>query len=66
MEAGRRLGTFLRARRRAADAARKKAYIEKYLPHIGDALRDILGHTESKRDRTVSNLKEILERARTP
>jgi DNA topoisomerase-6 subunit B len=66
MEAGRRLGTFLRARRRAADAARKKAYIEKYLPHIGDALRDILGHSATKRDQTVSKLKEILERARTP
>jgi len=64
MEAGRRLGTFVRARKRAAEAARKKAYIEKYLPHIGDALRDILGLSEKKRDETVVTLQEILERTR--
>ena len=58
--------TAFRAIKREAEEARKRQYIEKYLPHIGDALRDILGQSDKKRDQTVSTLKEILERARTP
>jgi len=64
MEAGRRLGGFLRTRRRELDAARKKAYIEQYLPHIGDALQAILGMSDARRNETVENLKGILERGR--
>ena len=64
MEVGRRLGTFLRRRRREADEHKKRSYIEKYIPHIGDALRDILGLSEARRERTVEHLKRILERSR--
>ncbi|HSW38516.1 MAG TPA: DNA topoisomerase VI subunit B, partial [Acidobacteriota bacterium] len=41
-ECGRKLAVHLRAHRRAAEEAKKKSYIEKYIPHIGIALRDIL------------------------
>ena len=41
-ECGRRLGIFLRRRRREADAEKKRSYIEKYIPHIGIALQEIL------------------------
>ncbi len=64
MEAGRRLGAFVRTRKRLAEAARKKAYIEKYIPTIGEALQSILGFTDSRRDEIVDNLKDILERTR--
>ncbi len=64
MEAGRRLGAFVRHRRKAADEAKKRSYIEKYIPHIGDALKQILGLSEAKRNRTVEDLKFILERSR--
>ncbi len=63
-EAGRRLGAFVRHRRRAADEAKKRSYIERYIPHIGDALQQILGLTDAKRDRAVEDLKRILERSR--
>jgi len=63
-EAGRRLGMFLRKRRREADEEKKRSYIEKYIPHIGDALQEILGMTDAKRNRTVDKLKKILERSR--
>ena len=43
MEAGRRLGAFVRHRRRVADEEKKRSHIEKYIPHIGDALQTILG-----------------------
>jgi len=63
-EAGRRVGIFVRKRRREADEHKKRSYIEKYIPHIGDALQTILGQTNRKRDKNVSNLKTILERSR--
>jgi DNA topoisomerase-6 subunit B len=64
MEAGRRLGVFVRHRRRVADEEKKRSYIERYIPHIGDALQAILGLTDAKRNRTVEDLKVILERSR--
>jgi DNA topoisomerase-6 subunit B len=64
MEAGRRVGVFVRRRKREADEHKKRAYIEKYIPAIGEALQQILGFTDRKRDRTVVNLKKILERTR--
>jgi DNA topoisomerase VI subunit B len=64
MEAGRRLGAFVRHRRRVADEEKKRSYIEKYIPHIGDALQQILGLSNAKRNQTVEDLKTILERTR--
>jgi DNA topoisomerase-6 subunit B len=64
MEAGRRLGAFVRHRRRVADEEKKRSYIEKYIPHIGDALQQILGLTNAKRNQTVEDLKAILEHSR--
>jgi DNA topoisomerase-6 subunit B len=64
MEAGRRLGAFVRHRRRVADEEKKRSYIEKYIPHIGDALQQILGLTDARRNRTVEDLKSILEHSR--
>jgi DNA topoisomerase VI subunit B len=54
----------VRHRRRIADEEKKRSYIEKYIPHIGDALQTILGRTDAKRNRTVEDLKVILERSR--
>ncbi len=63
-ECGRKLGTFLRKRRREEDEAKKRSYIEKYIPQIGIALQDILGINDKKRDDACENLKTVLERSR--
>jgi len=63
-ECGRRLAVFVKRRRRAADEARKKSYIEKYLPHIGIGLREIMGFSGAEEKRTVRRLKTILEKSR--
>ena len=65
-ECGRKLGAHIRRGRRMADAEKKKSYIEKYIPHIGIALQEILDLSDKQRDRTVDNLKGILERSRKP
>jgi DNA topoisomerase-6 subunit B len=64
MEAGRRLGSFLRHRRREADEAKKRSYIEKYIPHIAEALQQILAFDTAKRGATEERLRTILERSR--
>ncbi len=64
MEAGRRLGAFVRHRRRAADEAKKRSYIEKYIPHIANALQQILALSPRRREETADRLKTILERSR--
>lgn len=63
-ECGRRLRVFVNRRRREADARKKRSYIEKYIPHIGKALQEILGMSEGSRTATVNRLKEILARSR--
>ena len=61
-ETGRRLGVHLSRRRRAAEAQRRQAYIETYLPHLATGLRQILGFNEKENERLVQDLKKILER----
>jgi len=64
MEAGRRMGVFVRKRRREADEHKKRSHIEKYIPTIGEALQEILGFSDRKRNTTIDKLKTILERSR--
>lgn len=63
-ECGRRVAIFLSARRRAIDAGKKRAYIQKYIPHISGALREILGYGDAKERETVECLEFVLERSR--
>jgi DNA topoisomerase-6 subunit B len=66
MEVGRRLGAFLRHRRRLAEEDKKRSYIKSYIPHIGIALREILGLTKQEEQKVVATLTDTLERSRTP
>lgn len=63
-DCGRKLGTFVNKKRRAIDAARKRAYIEKYIPHVGIALREILDLSERQEASIVKTLTDTLERSR--
>jgi len=63
-EVGRKLHAYLSRRARIADAEKKKAYIEKYLPHIGIALREILKLNKAQEGKVVRILTEILEKSR--
>ena len=59
------MATHIRAHRRAVDEEKKKSYIEKYIPHIGIALREILGLSEKAEKDLVLTLKDVLERSRS-
>jgi DNA topoisomerase VI subunit B len=65
-DCGRRLSAHIRSHRRAAEEEKKKSYIEKYIPHIGVALREILGFPDQTEQELVTTLRGMLERSRTP
>jgi len=63
-EMGRKLGQYIRRNKKAQEAARKQAYIEKYIPHIGIALQEILALTEKQEESVVETLTATLQRSR--
>jgi len=63
-ECGRKLGTHVRKTIRIRQEMKKRSYIEKYIPAIGEALRDILDLKDRQVDAVCRNLKNILERTR--
>jgi DNA topoisomerase VI subunit B len=64
MEVGRRLGLHIRRGKREAAEAKKRGYIDKFIPHIGIALMEILDLKQKETDKVVANLKTVLERSR--
>jgi DNA topoisomerase-6 subunit B len=63
-EAGRKLGRHINRRKREADALKKQGYIQKYIPHIGDALQEILSLNDAEREDVIAVLTDTLERSR--
>ena len=64
-DVGRKLGIYIRRGLREADAEKKRSYIEKYIPHIGIALQEILDISDKQRDKVCATLKDTLERSRS-
>ncbi len=63
-EAGRRLHRHIRRGVREREAEQKQSYIQKYIPHIGDALQDILALSDRERSAIIATLTDTLERSR--
>ena len=63
-EVGRRAAIHIRKQRREVDEAKKRAYIERYIPQVAIGLEQILGLSERQRDQVVSRLAGVLERSR--
>jgi DNA topoisomerase-6 subunit B len=64
MECGRKLGMYIRKGKRLRAEFDKRGYIEKYIPHIGIALQEILDLSNEERDKTVNTLDDVLQRSR--
>ena len=61
-ECGRRLSVFLNKRNRELEAARKRNYIELYIPHLALGMKEVLGLPEKDKDRIEKDLKKMLEK----
>ncbi len=60
-----KVARYIRKRKRAADEAKKRAYIEKYIPQVAVGLQQILGLSDVARDKVVTSLTDVLERSRS-
>ena len=63
-DCGRKLGIYLRKRKRIQQEMDKRRYIETYLPYIGEALEHILSLKSRQVDKVVTRLKTVLEKSR--
>ena len=63
-EAGRKLGVHIRRGKKVSSEFEKREYIEKYLPHVGIGLQEILGISNEDREDTVNTLRDTLETTR--
>jgi DNA topoisomerase-6 subunit B len=63
-ECGRKLGSYVKKKRRIHAESKKRDYIETYIPFISDALKDMLGLTDKDRDKTTKILRQVLEKTR--
>jgi DNA topoisomerase VI subunit B len=61
-ECGRRLSIYLNKKKRAAEAERKRGYIEKYIPHLALGLQEVLQFKDAQKDAVEGQLKSMLER----
>jgi len=61
---GRRLASHLRRGKRLKKEYDRRSHIEKYLPHIGIALQEILEFSDAERQRTVEALDAVLQQER--
>ncbi|RMF07245.1 DNA topoisomerase VI subunit B [Candidatus Woesearchaeota archaeon] len=63
-ECGRNLARYVLKKKRVKDELKKRSYIEIFIPHVGEALKDLLKLKPVDESRIEENLKEILEKKR--
>lgn len=63
-ECGRRLSVYVNRRQREAEAAKKREYIGSYIPHISNALRNILSLDDRGEQQIAKVLTDVLEKSR--
>ncbi|MBT8493534.1 MAG: DNA topoisomerase VI subunit B, partial [Deltaproteobacteria bacterium] len=64
-ECGRRLATVLRREKALELELRRRNEIERYLPHVGDALAEILDWSEDQREGAIAAMDEAVHRSRS-
>ncbi len=63
-ECGRKLSIYVHKKKRIASEGKKRGYIETFIPHIADALIDLVELKKSDDEKIKANLYEILEKHR--
>ena len=63
-ECGRKLGIYLSKKRRIGDEFKKRGYIEIYIQHVAEALKELIGLKEKESEIVEINLHDILEKKR--
>jgi DNA topoisomerase VI subunit B len=63
-ECGRKLSSYVHKKKRVGDELKKRSVIEKYIPHVSDALIELLELSKTEKELLENNLELILEKKR--
>lgn len=63
-QCGRQLSRHLGRNRRLKQEFDKRTHIERYLPHVGTALQEILGMSDEEREEAVARLDDVMQESR--
>lgn len=63
-ECGRKLSSFVKKKKRIKDESQKRSYIEKFIPHVAEALGELINLNSIDRKRVEDDLSTILEDSR--
>ncbi|MCH8003345.1 MAG: DNA topoisomerase VI subunit B, partial [Nanoarchaeota archaeon] len=63
-ECGRKLGIYVNKKKRINAESQKRSYIEKYIPHVSAALKELLGLKQVDEAKVKTLLEQILETQR--
>ena len=63
-ECGRELARYTGKKKRMQDEIKKRSYIEKYIPHISAALKNLLTLKDTDEQKVTDKLKDLLEMKR--
>jgi len=63
-EAGRKLGLYVRKKKRVGEELKKRSYMEKYIPYVATALGELLDLKKDEQTKIEQDLAETLEHVR--
>ncbi len=63
-ETGRMLGKYIKKKKNLKGEIKKRSYIEKYIPHLASALKELLEFDDNRKKLLEEKLKELLEKKR--
>ncbi len=63
-ECGRKLASYVMKKRRVGDELKKRSHIEKYIPHVAEALKELLELKDHDKLKIEFELKQLLEKKR--
>jgi len=63
-ECGRKLGMYVNKKKRIKAESQKRSYIEMYIPHLGEALKELLDLKQVEEAKIKTLLEQILEKKR--
>ena len=63
-ECGRKLASFINKKKRIGEEAKKRGYIEKYIPIVADSLREIIGLNDARKKEIEEHLFALLKHTR--
>jgi DNA topoisomerase VI subunit B len=63
-ECGRKLASFVNKKKKIKDEAKKRSYIEKFIPHVAEGLKEIMGFDDITKMKLEDDLAQILEHTR--